>query len=299
MTGTNRRVVAQVRRTILLVLIPTCLIGLALIGLWLIGSRSPERSELAPAGQELSTVEGVSIVRIPPSRSRSSSSGAGVAEAHIDAEGIDLLTCLGEVSGNQDPIIVLTDLPAGQFRILARTESGGRDELRRRVCLAFSEAFGCNVTRRRIEIDVEILHCRNRQSLLLADGTAEQGFYQHEEMPKGVRRTHFCSTLDNVASFAGSMARVLAAQNDVPNRQVLLRKAYVNETGLPGFFQGTLDWDVSDPLVIRSSLTRLGFELTTGRRTIPALVVEPRTPGQEWTYLSDSGQERDARGSGR
>jgi hypothetical protein len=282
MTHTDRLMTAPGRRM-------TCLVLMAvgLIGLW-----SCRRPRTPAAGRELSTVEGVSIVRVRSAGPRGSTSGGGIGEAYIEADSIDLLTCLGMVSNDRDPILVLTDLPAGRFRISARAESGGSDELTKKVCRAFSEAFGCHVTRRRVEMEVDILKCPNRQALLLADGTAEQGFYQHDEMPKGVRRTHFCSTLDNVAFIAGYFSRNQAAQNDIPSRKILLQQAYVNETGIPGFFQGTLDWSSSDPSVIRSSLLKLGFELTTGKRTIPALVVEPRTPGQAWTYLSDSNDRR-------
>jgi len=269
-------------------LLPLVIGAICLIGLW-----SCKKLVGPAAGRELSTVEGVSIVRVRSSGFRGSTSGGGIAEAYIEADSIDLLTCLGTVSNNHEAILVLTDLPAGQFRISARTESGGSDELTRKVCRAFSQAFGCNVTRRKVEMEVDILRCPNRQALLLADGTAEQGFYQHDEMPSGVRRTQFCSTLDNVAWFAGYVSRNFGAQNDIPNRKTLLQKAYVNETGIPGFFQGTLDWSFTDPLVIRSSLLKLGFELTSGKRTIPALVVEPRTPGREWIYFSDSDQRQE------
>ncbi len=287
MTRMDWPILAHVRWIACVALIAVCLVGLC----------SCKRPRQPAVGRELSTVEGVSMVRVRSSGSHSFASSSETAEAHIEADGIDLLTCLGLVSNNRDPTLVLTDLPAGQFRISARTESGGGDELTRKVCRAFSEAFGCNVTRRRVEMEVEILRCPNRQALLLADGTAEQGFYQHDRRPNGLTRTHFSSTLDNVALIAGYFSRNQAAQNDIPNRKILLQKAYVNETGIPGFFQGTLDWSSSDPAVIRSSLLKLGFELTTGRRTIPALVVEPHTPGQEWTYLSgaDERQEKTRR----
>jgi hypothetical protein len=255
------------------------MVGLALISLCLMGLGSCGRSHLPALGRELSTVEGVSIVRVPSSGSRRFKTFSRGSHAHLDAEGIDLLTCLGLVSNNQDPILVLTELPPAQFRISARTEHGGWEELTEKVCRAFSEALPISVTRRPMEIEVDILRCPNRQALLLADGTHERGFYQHDRLPNGLQCTHFCSTLDNVARFAGDMSRNPAAQNDVPNRNTLLRKIYVNETGIPGFFQGTLDWSPADPLVIRSSLTKLGFELTAGKRAIPALVVESRPPG--------------------
>jgi len=79
---------------------------------------------LPPIGQELSTVEGVSIVRIGPTGSRNSRSGSSKRKAYINAEGIDLLTFLGMASGNHDPIIVLNELPKGQYRVSAQAGSG-------------------------------------------------------------------------------------------------------------------------------------------------------------------------------
>jgi len=257
----------------------------------LVGLLSCTRSRLPPFGQELSSVQGVSIVRVRPTSSSVSSSGGGEQEAHIDAHGIDVLTCLGTASGNHDPIIILADLPDGQYDISARVDTGGRQELTKLVCRAFSEAFGCRTTRRMVAVEAVVLSCRDRQALRLMNGPAEQGFYRHDEMSKTARRTHFSTTLDSLAWYAGYVARNTAAQNVVPNRNTLLKKVFVNETGIEGHLEGAVDWDLLDSNVSQTSLKNLGFELATAKRTVPAIVVEPGAPGQDWTFLSVSGRD--------
>jgi hypothetical protein len=159
------------------------------------------------------------------------------------------------------------------------------------MCRALSEAFNCRVTRRMIEIEADVLTCANRKALTLADGSRERGFYDHEDLANGVTRTHFSTTMDSLAWFAGYISRNAAAQNDVPGRNTLLKRCFVNETGLDGLFVGAIDWKGLDPSVIHSSLKKMGLTLTTAKRNVPAIVIEPEVPGQEWTYLSVSDEE--------
>ncbi len=240
----------------------------------LMGVSSCEKSGKVPLGQELSTVEGVSLIRIPSSGGTSVTQGSTAEDAHIEAEGIDLLTGLGKASDNSDPIIVLTNLPPGDFKLNARTDQGGTKELARRVCQAYSQAFPCRVSHRMIEVDALVLRCPAREALKLKEGAAEEGFFQHNTLPAGRTRTRFSTTMNNLAWFAGYTSRNRASQNDVPDRRALLKTVFVNETGIDGLFQGEVDWNPSDPSVIISSLKALGLEVTTARRVVPAIVVE-------------------------
>jgi len=243
-----------------------------------------------PYGEELSTVEGVSIVKVRPTSSR----GYVSNPEKIDAHGITLLTGLGIATETYDPIVVKKDLPEGQYDIYVRAESLGREAVAELVCRAYSEAFGFRVTRRMIELDAIVMTCPDREAISLETGTEEEGFWRHEELEDSARRTYFSSTADNLAKFAGYMFRNLAKNNDLPDRKARLRQVLVNETGIDGFLKGSLVWDAGDPERVKSSLRELGFTLTPARRTVPAIVVEPEMAGEEWSYFSESEMEAES-----
>ena len=90
------------------------------------GSVSCRQPEQPAIGQELSEVGGVSLVRMHRTNSRSVSSGGGTAGGRIEAEGVDLASCIGSASGYRDPIVFLTNLPSGQYRVTAGVDRGGR-----------------------------------------------------------------------------------------------------------------------------------------------------------------------------
>ena len=107
-------------------------------------------------------------------------------------------------------------------------------------------------------------------------------------------RTHFAATLDQLAWYAGYVSRKTEAQTDTRSRNQQLGSAYVNETHLQDSYTGAIDWDILDPSVIKASLANMGFTLTTARRTIPAIVVEPSSQGHEWAYLNEEGELENA-----
>ena len=241
-----------------------------------------------PYNEELSSVEGVSIVRKEASGGHGYNSYFGNEKADIDSHDISLLTCLGAVTETLEPIVLKEDLPEGQYDIVAGVESGGRRALTRRICQAFSEAFELNVTRKMIELDAIVLSCPDRQTISMETGTEEMGFWRHDELADNVRRTHFSSTADNIAQIAGYLTRSLAKTNELPDRKARLKQVFVNETGIEGFFKGSFVWDPQNPERIKSSLRELGFTLTTAKRNVPAIVVESGIEGEKWSYLSDS-----------
>jgi len=259
----------------------------------LYGNVSCKQSDQPAVGQELSGVDGVSLVRVHATNSRSVSSGGSNDGAHIEAEGIDLVSCIGSASGNRDPIIFLTNLPLGQYRVAASVNQGGQQELTKKICYTFSKAFDRSVTRRMIETEVVVLTCPDPNSLKIFKDSTQQsrGFYRHDELGSNRMRTHFGATLDQLAWYAGYISRNTAAQNDIENRCQQLKIAYVNETHLEGIYSGAIEWAALDPDITKASLTDMGFTLTTVKRTIPAIVVELPSKGQQWVYLNEEGEQ--------
>ncbi|PXA04592.1 hypothetical protein DDZ13_05300 [Coraliomargarita sinensis] len=259
------------------------LTGLA-VSLFLLPACSEEATESHyPYDEELSTVAGVSIVKVESSHAHGYSSNS----QKLDAHGIDLLTALCVATEVLDPIILKKDLPQGEFNVVARVKSEGRDELPRRLCRAFSEAFACRVTRRMIEVDATVVSCPDREALSLEWGTENKGIVRNEELPDLLWRTRFSADLDTIIKFANYTSRTLAKSNDLPDRKALLSQVFVNETGIEDIVRLSLVRDSGDPGRIKASLRDLGFTVTEARRRVPAIVVEPEVEGKEWSYLSD------------
>jgi len=286
-------------------------IGSLVVLLCLFGNLSCKQSDKPVVGQELSDFNGVSLVRMHVTNSRRVSSGGGRDDAHIEADSIDLVSCIGNASDNHDPIFLLSNLPSGQYRIAARVNQGGKQELTKRICYTFSKAFDCSVTRRMIETEVVVLTCPDPNSLKIVKDSAQQsqGFYKHNELGSNRMRTHFVATLDQLAWYAGFISRNMAALNDIENRNQQLKIAYVNETNLNGIYSGAIEWAASDPNITKASLVDMGFTLTNVKRTIPAIVVECPSEGQKWNFLNEKGEletfdpnngiQSDPRASGR
>jgi hypothetical protein len=144
-----------------------------------------------------------------------------------------------------------------------------------------------------VETEVVVLTCPDPNSLKIFKDSTEQsqGFYKHDELGSNKMRTHFGATLDQLAWFAGYISRNMAAQNDIKNRKQQLRTIYVNETSIEGIYSGTIEWASLDPSITKTSLVDMGFTLTTSRRTIPAIVIEPSSEGQKWTYANEEGEQ--------
>jgi beta-lactamase regulating signal transducer with metallopeptidase domain len=200
--GAENRITFRLRSWITVLLIAAACLAIPLF-VGVAGSRS--HPEPPPVGQELSDVEGVSLVRIGTRSGTSMSSGGG----YLRTSGTDLLSILYSAGNDMGPIIVRAELPPGRYSLDARTDLGVRRALVDKICRVYSEAFDCRVSRRLIETEVTVMTCPDPEAVRLTRVNSGNGFYSHTPLPNYGFRWEFSINPASLAWFAGRTERHL------------------------------------------------------------------------------------------
>ncbi|MBT3291450.1 MAG: hypothetical protein HN380_29165 [Victivallales bacterium] len=237
-----------------------------------------------PVEKELSTVPGVSIVCMDRRSGGSTMASSSGQRAEVRCEGHQFLDSLrairGDTSspsakwGNRPPIICHGAVPQGYFRIHAHTKRGGRDQLIRLVCQAFTQAGDWRVSLRLVEAEVTALTCPDLGALrfaLVSDSRGSSG--SGSSVVDGMRSTHGTTTVAQFAEMLTDQSR----EDAVSVGQEAQRSArFVDETGIEGVVEGEIRWEKGDHAGLLAALRQAGLVPVVKRRLIWAIVVEPK-----------------------
>jgi len=237
-----------------------------------------------PMGRELSTVPGVSIVCMDrePSLKQGTSTVSG-GSASVQCTGRDLLSSLRVIRGGSGPrpeswgerpaVICHGTVPQGYFQINARTKHGGRDQLIRLVCQAFTQAGDWRVSLRLVETEVTALTCPDPEALgftLVPGGGGSSGGGGSRG---GTWSVHGEFT---VARFATVLTEELRESATEPGQEAATSIRFVDETGVKGAVKGRIEWKQGDHESLLAALRKAGLVPVVKRRLTWAIVVEPK-----------------------
>jgi len=237
-----------------------------------------------PVGRELSTVPGVSIVCMDqqPSLRQATSSVSG-GSASVQCTGRDLLSSLRLIRGGSGPrpeswgerpaIVCHGTVPQGYFRINARTKHGGRDQLIRLVCQAFTQAGDWRVSLRLVETEVTALTCSDPEALGFTLGPGGGGSSGGGGSRGGTWSVHGEFT---VARFATVLTEELRESATEPGQEPASSTRFVDETGVKGAVKGRIEWQQGDHASLLAALRKVGLVPVIKCRLAWAIVVEPK-----------------------
>ncbi len=232
-----------------------------------------------PIGRELSNVSGVGIVRRgwgqgqKTVRTEINSSGS----SKIYREGYGLWDALCDATDGRVPVIVKAELPDGKYRVSASTKRGGHERLLEKLCAAYSNAFAVKVSQTEIEMDVYVMTCSDPMKLgLRKTRNKEVSFDGDYRGSKDQTQfdAEFTTDMGALADWTGYMIRKSWAAHDGEIRDKVLATVVVDETGLPGNYQGKLSWRFYVNGALIKELSQKGLKFARAKRKIKAVVIE-------------------------
>ncbi len=233
------------------------------------------QGNLPPLGVELSRTPGVSIVRVQAGRGRGSSShGSSRGKYHLERWGCPLLEALVEANRDRCPIVQSAPLPGGEYRIVADTQEGGYQKVLEMLCEAYSRAFRLRVSQRTIEMDVLVMTCPDAASLKLKPSAKKSGGFLHKTTGNGAWDCPFTGSMADLAWYAGYMLRKESPYRRPSQRGRALATAIVDETALPGLYDGHIRWHAAVKGSMLEALKGLGLAFTPAKRKVQAVVVQ-------------------------
>lgn len=229
-----------------------------------------EKSQVAlpPMGKELSTVPGVSIIRVADDSEvvpRQFSISAEGEPGQLKSDGHTLLEILPLAAGlGPTRVFVRAKVPGGDYKVTVSTETGGRERVFQLLGDAYERAFGLRVTLEKRHIDVLVLKT--------ADNWAKDGFKATKATNNKWQGWHVGRPRENRLhwlEFQGDMD-LLAGQLEKS-----LGKVVLNETGLEGRFEGRLEYREGALLAdLVNALRQRGLLLQPATRKAEAVFVE-------------------------
>jgi hypothetical protein len=220
--------------------------------------RSSRESRLYPPGVELSRVEGVSIRRYSPLESTLERGLAALGTRSWGPSSLpEIIAELESIPRRQ--VKQEESVPPGQFEMLAVSTGEDPGKLSRRARLALEDTFEIAWTREKeLESVYVIRSLPGRQVSLKPGGMAVRGGFG---FGNGKATVHFeGATLPDVA------ARLSDS----------LEFPFLDETRIPGVWDGELTWNPADPEGLRKAFRDKGLDLVLDVRDVDVIVVRRR-----------------------
>lgn len=208
------------------------------------GSRSGQQSKTFPYNVEISSVEGVSIVRC--------GAGGGSVVWPGTTHAAELADIIHEWCDFEGCLITEADLPQGYYNITVKPGKG--EAIWPLAKKAFEDVFGLSFVEGKETVDILVLQKGEKHP---------RGLIQvAQPLVRGMN--HRAGVYSVGAGSMEDIANIISEYFD---------DLVIDETGLTGFYRFTLAMDDSDPNTMFPAVERLGLKLVRTKRELPVMRV--------------------------